>query len=441
VIVFAPDYRGPLFRVPAAGGEPTPVTDLDSARQDASHRWPSFLPDDQHFLYLASPSSADPQNLPWIVTGSLDSKENRTVGRAASPPAFTSPGFLLYVRGNRTLVAQPFDEKQLRTIGSTIPIADQVAVMSQKWNPGFAVSQNGVLVYQFGIFALSRLAWLDVKGTEIESVGPRAEFGEFQLAPDGRRAAVEVIDPRTGSVDLWIYDLERGGGTRWTNDPADDRSPIWSPDGRSIVFVSFRNGRSNLYMGPSDRAAAERLLLDSPHHKRPADWSPDGQWLLYDDYDPKSKWDVWILPLFGDRKPRLFLSSDSEEEHARFSPDGRWVAYQSNQSGQSEIYVTSFPDPGARTQVSTAGGRVPKWSADGKEIYFVAGNRRLMSATIVTGSPPSIGVPKLLFEGADDLSKYNPSADSKRFLVVLPQKDFRPPPLTVVVNWTAGLQR
>jgi len=243
--------------------------------------------------------------------------------------------------------------------------------------------------------------------------------------------------------------VARGLRTRFTFDPADERGAVWQPGGRRIVFASNRKGHFDLYQKSSSGAGSEDLLLESKLDKFPSSCSPDGRFLLYQTVDSKTRSDLWVLPLSGDRKPYPFLQTEFAELQGRFSADGKWVAYTSNESGTAQVYVRSFPDSGGKWQISTNGGAQPQWRHDGKELFWLSSDRKLMAVDVKSnGSTFDVGVPKALFELRIQTAGlpgprnfYVAAADGQRFLVAsVPEERFTTP-TTVVVNWTAGLKQ
>jgi Tol biopolymer transport system component len=469
-IVFSSGSRGPLNRIPASGGTPAPATKLDESRHETTHRWPYFLPDGRHFLYLAV-SSVDTESS--ISVASLDGKLQKLVVRAGSSMAYAPSwpaahslfgaaggehGYLLFLR-EQALLAQPFDAGRLELQGDAVPIAEQVSYNSGNRRAAFTVSENGLLAYLSGIATGfgGPLAWLDSSGKPMG-----APFGtnyfEPRPSPDGKRVAVYIFDLQASNGDIWIHDLVRGVSTRFTFDPAADRMPVWSPDGSRIVFASNRKGPFDLYQKDSSGAGTETPLLETPSSKTPTDWSFDGRFLAYDDLDPKgkSKSDIWILPLFGDRKPFAFVHTEFDESDAHFSPDGRWIAYASNESRRGEVYVVPFSPPqtgqaqgapaavaGGKWQISTTGGLRPRWSKDGKELFYMGADSRLMAVEIRSkGSSLEIGAPRPLF--AAPQPPFGPSVyevtAGPRFLFNI-AANTSSSPLTLVTNWTAALQK
>jgi Tol biopolymer transport system component len=451
VIVFAPDIAGALQQVSASGGASSAVTKLDDAGRVLSESWPYFLPDGQHFLYLRRGITGSESDT-GIYVASLASKESKLLLHASSNVAYAQ-GYLIFQREG-TLMAQPFDAKRQEVTGDAFPIAEQIQDEPYMARGVFAVSENGVLAYQTGsVRSESQLAWFDRNGKQISVLGDLANYRNVQLSSDGKRAMVDVFDRQNGNQDIWVYDVARGLRTRVTYDPADDGTPVWSPDGSRIAFSSNRRGHADLYQKSASGTGSEELLLESNVSKYASSWSSDGQFLLYHTLDPKSKRDLWILPLSGDRKPFPFLQTEFDERQGRFSPDGRWIAYASDESRRQEIYVAPFPGPGGKRQISTSGGQIPKWRGDGKEIFFLSPDDKLMAAEVNGASGTlEIGAVRVLFEVHTLYpSKWNQrvqihyvydvTADGQRFLVNIPVEQKASAPITLVLNWTADLKR
>jgi Tol biopolymer transport system component/tRNA A-37 threonylcarbamoyl transferase component Bud32 len=490
VILFAPSNAGPLVRVPASGGPPVAVTKLD---RQGSHRFPSFLPDGRHFLFYAQgrPDTAG------IYVGALDGPDahrvtaadtagvylssgqtSLAVGAASGPAeAFREGGWLLWVRAG-TLVAQRLDLDRQALTGDPVTLAGPVVADTNLNVAAVSVSAGGLVAYRTGGASQRQLAWVDRSGKALGPLGaPDANvLLHPSVSPDGHRAVVS----RTvqGNLDLWLLDGTRT--TRFTFDAAQDQLPIWSPDGSRIVFDSNRTGHRDIYEGSSSRAGEEVLLVASPQTKVATDWSADGRFLLYMGADPQTDWDLWVLPLEGDRPsttsrrpepaggrtPWVFLKTPFNERMGAFSPDGRWVAYQSNESGRMEIYVRPFAGPaasgaalrlrsgqaagaaGGQWQISTAGGIFPRWRRDGKELYYLGPNGVMMAAPLtVTDSTLAPGVPVALFPtrivggGVDNGQgrQYDVARDG-RFLIntVL---DEASAPITLLQNWRPDVKK
>jgi Tol biopolymer transport system component len=442
VIVFASGPFGPLYRVAAAGGTPVAVTALDQSRSETAHRWPYFLPDGRHFIYFVR--SAQPE-IGGVYVGSLDAKETKRLLPSTLNAAYASPGFLLFIR-NETLMAQRFDPDALQLTGDPFSVAEHVAYNLGLGRGSFSVSENGVLVYHAGSGQINQLVWFDRGGKQIGSLGAAGLYYTLWLSPDERRAAVSLIGTQTGTSDIWLFDLTRDLPSRFTTDPAQDTNPLWSPDGSRIVFSSGREGVSNFYQKTANGAGNEEILLKSSEEKWPDDWSSDGKFILYQTFNPKTNWDLWTLPMSGDRQPAPFLQTQFNEQQAKFSPDGKWIAYTSDESGGPEIYIQTFPTSGGRWRVSAGGGCQPSWRGDGRELFYIAADRKLMAVDVKLGTSFETGVPQPLFDTrvltlTDFRSHYAVAADGQRFLINSTIEETRASPISVVVNWNAGLKR
>jgi Tol biopolymer transport system component len=438
VILFDGRSQDPIYRVAAGGGTPAVAVVADAGRKEALVAWPEFLPDGRHFLYMAQ--GQKPEDHMYRV-GALDSKESKPLAAAQSLVTYAPPGHILFVREN-TLVAQPFDAKALKTTGEPVPLAEHIGTVSTGL-ARFSVSRNGVLVYRTGE-SPSRLLWVDRGGRELSTIGDPADYSDTLLSPTADRLALVLTDPRVGKSDIWIRDLTREVSSRFTFDSADDVSPLWSPDGKTIVFSSNRGGQFDLFAKSVGGGGQEEVLVRNDELKFAHSWSQDGRYIAFQSRSKKTGWDIWILPTFGDRKPTLFLQTSFNELRPAFSPDGRWLAYQSNESGRGEIYVQAFPGPGGKWQVSSAGGVEPAWRADGKEIYYGAPEQKLMAVDITAGESFQAGVPHPLFQArvqpvTNVRNHYLPSADGQRFLLLAPLGRESLVPTTVVLNWNAEL--
>jgi eukaryotic-like serine/threonine-protein kinase len=442
VIVFANgDSNQPLYRVAAAGGVPIPITTVDRSRGESGHAWPWFLSDGRHFLYLAWSGQADSRA---IYAGSLDSDKRTRIMASESMAAYAPPGFLLFER-EKELFAQPFDQNRLTVSGEPVPIAERVLYNPSNGRSAFAVASNGTLVYRSSHTDLL-LTWIDRRGN---AQGTATEPGAYvapALSPDEKQLVFEKS--RGSDGDLWIMDLVHGTSTQFTTNSSRNTAPVWSPDGRRVAFVSDRGGRQNLYVKDVDGDHDEALLLKSEHQKVPTDWSNDRRFVMYTDSPPNQDLDLWVLPMEGEPTPYVFLQTPFREEGARLSPNGHWVAYSSNESGKDEIYVQSFPTPGAKVRISNGGGRWPRWRADGKEIFYTNGNS-IVAADVIRALPGrglEAGASHLLFEAtlpSATFCPYDVSRDGQRFIVAgFPQATSLPTiPITVVLNWTAALKK
>jgi Tol biopolymer transport system component/tRNA A-37 threonylcarbamoyl transferase component Bud32 len=441
IIVFAPsDGRG-LSRVSDAGGEPVPLTRLDATRKDDSHRHPRFLPDGRHFLFLARLAGTTEHA---VVVGSLDGGETKELLRSPVAAEYAS-GHLLFVREGR-LMAQPFDPRRLEFAGEPFPVAEYVRLVAA--GPGstalgvFSASQTGLLAYQAGwSSSRHRLVWRDRDGRETGRLGNETYYYEVKVSPRGDRAAVTLSESAGGAADVWIYDIARNIRTRLTFSPEDESGTTWHPDSASVIYASGHHGSYGLLRRAVDGSEPEEVLHESSGPAYPCAVSPDGSLLAVNRQDTETDWDVWMLPLEGEREPYPFVRTPFHEAHGVFSPDGRWLAYQSWESGRPEVYVTPFPGAGREWQISNAGGRWPEWRQDGKELFYEAGDGMVMAVTIESrGDSLVAGTPQSLFplEPHANYPHYSPAPDGQRFLTIESVDAPAARPLTVLVNWLAG---
>jgi Tol biopolymer transport system component len=428
-----------IERVSAEGGEPTPVTTPGAS--EAAHLSPFFLPDGRHFLYVVVEKVA-PEVVPTrrVFVGDLDSNDRRPVltlgvGDNVVNVAYAA-GFLFRMRAG-ALVAHPFDVARLTPPGEAIPVEN--AVQTQYALAAFSVSTNGVLAYQPADAAAGdfRLTWLDRAGRQLSVLGEPGSYSNTELSPDGKRLAVSIVDEASRSRDIWTFDLTRGVRTRFTSNPADERAPLWSPDGSHITFNIGHTPSFDLFQKAANGAGSVEPLLQDGLSKDPNSWSPDGRFLVYRVTGPSATNDLWVLPTFGDRKPYPLVVTPFNENDASFSPNGRWVAYDSDESGRPEVYVTAFSG-GGKWEVSTSGGGLPRWRGDGAELYYITPDGAVM-AVPVKGDTTSleIGTAERLFQAHPPMQPgrfYVVTADGQRFLFIT--NPAAPPPLTVVVNWT-----
>ncbi len=443
VILFG-QITGTLMRVSAAGGSATPRTVPSQPIAGGDNRWPRFLPDGNHFLYLSTVVTTNA-----IYLGSLDSHETRRLFLASGNVEYIPPGYLLFTR-DRILMAQGFDAKKLQLVGEAFPVAEQLRDRPNL-ESSFSASPNGALAYVTGSSSPNHFVWVDRAGREARAPSGPVQAGSsqhFSLSPDENRVAID----QTGggeTDDIWMLELTRGNISRFTFDPS-NRNSAWSPDGNRLAFLSSRAGTAAIYQKAASGAAKDELLTTvSGVNSGPTDWSPDGRFLLYEQSGEKTGFDLWLLPLFGDRKPMPFLQTQFDEGQGRFSPDGHWVAYASTESGRPEVYVQTFPASGGKWQISNGGGMLPLWRRDGKELFYVVpAVGRLMSVEVKTSPQFEASAPKFLFQAPfalthqmDAGNHYAVSADGQRFLLNLPMQENASSPITVVLNWTAGLKK
>ena len=451
VIVFADASEG-LFRVPALGGVRLPITALDPARQENMHFGPSFLPDRRHFVY--SRHSTD-EKKDAIYLGSVDAKPGQQSSKPllASkwqamyvPSADAGTAYLLFVR-ERTLMAQPFDNRRMELKGQAQPVAEGLADDNSGnggW-AGFSATAHD-LVFQEDRVLDRQLTWYDREGKVLGTLGQPGDYQASALSPNGKWLAVSTKN-RQGA-DIWLLDLSRdGASTRFTFGSAINTDPVWSPDGSHIVFSSNRDGWFNLYQKPANGVTEEEVLLKSDRNKHPTSWSRDGRFLLYTVGEPKTMNDLWLLHLDHDMKAVPFLATEFDERQARFSPDGHWVAYTSNESGHAEVYVRPFSmnsagtavEAGGRWLISSGSASTPRWRGDGRELYYRSGNGGIMAVEIATTPAFRVGKPQPLGIAYFGPGGWDVTADGKRFLGL--SANGGPQPFTVVLNWQAGLKK
>jgi len=434
-IVFAPTNNGTLQRVVSAGGAPVPATTLDKG--ETAHRWPWFLPDGRHFLYLAS-GGGGASGTGVLRVGSLDSSETTSLGPAASNGMYGS-GHLVFVRGS-TLMAEPFDPVRREVTGEAFPVLDQL-LTTQNLYASFSVSATAVMSYgRGGGTPSAQLTWFDRAGKSLSKVGDPRSYINLALSPDERRLAASIATGSPSNIDIWLVDLARGATpSRFTFDPANEFDPAWSPDGSEVVFTSARTGPNLLYRHASSGAGQDELLAKQNFGASAPDVSRDGRFLAY----VANGGDVWVLPL-GGGEPAVFLQTPFAEADPAFSPDGRWMAYRSNESGQSQIYVQSFPKGGGKYLISLAGGTAPRWRGDGRELFFLAPDGTMMAAGIDTAKDFQATVPQSLFRtgitSTRDNHPYVVGKDGARFLIPVAERA-TPTPITVTLNWPAAVQK
>jgi Tol biopolymer transport system component len=429
------------------------VTALDPSRKEEFHLIPSFLPDGRHFVYLRiSPSAPESSG---IYVGTLDAKPEKQntqrllpyeVGLAYAAANDSGTDHLLFLHEG-TVMAQPFDAKRLALAGDPVPVAERVG--SFRDGAFFSTSANGVLVYRTADTDF-QVSWFDRQGTLSGRASEPGRFRAAALSPDGTRAVASRTNPQDAAkADLWLLDLSRGGGaTRLTFGAGMYEFPVWSSDGKRIVFT-FNNNILSQKLASGEGDEKELVRSISAGVIKATSWSPDGRFLLYVAVETlPTLFDIFVLPSDG-RKPVPFLQTRFAEEQGRFSPNGRWVAYVSDQSGASEVYVRTFaPDlsggsasSGGSVLVSRGGGTAPRWRGDSNELFYLAPNGKMMAVDVIAAPELRIGTPTPLFQTPPGAIVGDVTADSKRFLLVTPVGSSASAPFTVVLNWMAGLKK
>jgi eukaryotic-like serine/threonine-protein kinase len=439
---------GGVYRVSASGGIPERVTTLNAGRLEVTHRWPFFLPDGNHFFFMASPLGVvSPENS--IYVGSVAGKDTKLLFHGSSPIAYAM-GHVLYIE-DKVLMARPFDLKRLDFSGDAFPVAENILFNPIISNGVFSASQNGMLLYQQGSLTGSfSLLMFDREGRQLSSIGDPGAYTGPRLSPDGKRLLYVQIDPRGGKSDLWIRDLTSGQLSLLASDLRSPLGPAWSPDGQRVAYSGVKGSAPAIYVKPANVVGAEQELW------RPTDsfvysiaWTSDGKFLIFTELlSSTGKSRIAKLPTAGNAGPVPVLeAAGTNFGYARVSPDGKWIAYRSDESGTDEIYVSSFPNVPGKLQVSIAGGSMPCWRGDGKELYYLTPDNKLMAAEMkeANGSLQVVAT-KTLFQTAaaptrTGGSPYDVTPDGKRFLVDTQTSDQTSALLNVVENWTAEFKK
>jgi serine/threonine protein kinase len=442
-ILYAVTGGGPIMKIAAAGGDPAVVTRPEG--DQASHRFPQPLPGGEHFLYyvLGGPE------VRGVYVARIDGSESRRVVDTDTAAVYSPSGHLLFVR-QATLLAQAFDVATLTITGEPFQVAEQIARDPLAIQlAAVSASTSGTIAYRSGSTGVrTELVWFDRSGKQTgQLVNAESAGGQNPvMSADGRRVAWDRT--AAANVDIWSMDLRSGAPERLTSAAAIDAYPVWSPDGTRIVYGALRNQVMDLYWKPVGGAGTEQPLLVTPERKQPTDWSADGRFILFRITDPATGYDIWALPLGDGRpgEPFPVVRTPFDEREAQFSADGGWIAYQSNESNRTEIYVQRFPTPDRRVRVSTNGGAQPRWSRDGRELFYLSLDGELMAVPIAfddDGRTAEAGVPVPLFVArvgsvlsGSGRQQYMPSPDGQRFLINTVGNE-TPAPITLILNWNA----
>jgi len=448
-VVFATaDTTLGLQRVSAAGGEPTVLTKPDPARGETDHIWPEFLPGGEAVLFTITSAESGIDNS-QIAVLDLRSNTYKVLVRGGSHAQYLPTGHLVFGSGG-TLRAVPFDLARLEVTGTPVPVLEGV-VYTPSGTVDAVVGMNGTLMYVAGTVTtprvLSTLAWVDRRGGAKPLIAREASYRAPRISPDVSRIAVSIL-AQDGNEDVWVIDSERGTQTRLTSEREVDALPLWTPDGKRIVFSTVRTGTANsLYWMPADGSGSAEVLTQATSNQGATSWFPDGSVVAF--YDVGNTYDIFTLK--PGATPVRFLETKFREQGAVFSPDGRWIAYSSDETGRAEIYVAPYPGPGGKIAVSAAGGRSPRWSSDGKELVY-RNARQMMAVAVTPGPTLGIGSPRLLFEGeyaqeemGQGAHNYDVTADGQRFIMMLPvaqtERAEARREMVVVQNWFEELKR
>ena len=433
VIVFGPAPSGPLYKVRASGGAPEAVTVVDSAGGETAHRWPSFLPDGIHFIYASLPV-VDGEFKSHV--GSIESTERKELLSGSGAAVYANPGYVLYQR-NDALLAQRFDAGRREVRGDPFLVGEPPALSNYSASPGLSVSRNGVLTWLSAGRTENRLVWRDRAGREIGTVDiPLDQWGLPILSPDGRRAVIQQ-GASQGVGDVWVVDLEREIANRLTFGAGKNTVGPWSPDGREVIYASTRKGPRDAYRIHADGSGNDRVFYESAvPFKDVIDWSDDGQWVAMHEIGDATGWNIHVMRSDGTgRMP--WVVTRFNEQFPLIAPNGRWATYLSDESGTTQLYIQSFPEPGRRQQVTKTGAFFGLWSRDGSEIITLRPDLVVTSIPVTWGPEPSFGPPVELFQVSAQTQGLDIAPDGRRFLVVEAATQARPG-ISVAVNWRAG---
>lgn len=440
-IVFSFSNTSGLFRIPAAGGSPIPLTSPDTSTGEQTHRWPDVLPGGKAVLFTVGTGGSYDEAR--IAVQRLEGGAKKILSEKGTNPRYVSSGHVVFARGG-ALLAVPFDVDRLEAGTEAAPVLEGLRTEAVG-AAHFAVSRSGSLVYLPGPAAASQNnvpVWVDRRGTTRPVSEHRGPFTGPRLSPDGRRLAMAAFG---ANQDVWLLEIERASLTRLTLAGSEEFDPIWAPDGTRVAYTSERLGKNlEVFSMPADGSSGEEELVSGESHRVGQDFSRDGRFLAFSEIHPETGWDLWVLPFDGDRKPAPFLRTPFDEAQPTFSVDGRWIAYTSNESGRFEVYAQPYPGPGRKIQASLSGGIEPLWSRDGRELFFRSGNRML--AVPVRREPDlALGTPQVLFESRafrdtdPEFRQYDEAPDGRFVMIADEPSGTTQPPLRLVLNWLSEL--
>jgi serine/threonine protein kinase/Tol biopolymer transport system component len=431
----------PLSRVPASGGQPLQLTALNTKRAETGHDSPQSLPDSRHFLYHSWSVS---EEFSGIYLGSLDGSDPVLLLRGISNAAFAPPDHILFSQ-NGVLIARHFDQSSYEVSGESVTIARLPAATDLATS--LSASRNGVLAFVSGAFGAERqLEWFNRSGKSEGTVGGKGTYFTPRLSPDGSKIAVTLAPFRSPTRDIWVFDQALHRETRLTFDQLHNWTPVWSPDGSQLAYSSNPKEKFHLYVRSADGSGARQPLLEDDATEYVDSWSLDGKYVAFARMSPggKSGWDIWGMPLFGDRRPFPIVESQSNKEDPSFSPNGKWLAYDSDESGQWEVYVVPFPRGEGKWQVSKGGGEQPRWRRDGKELFYVGTGNRLMAAEVRDkGASLDFGTEQALFpiQAPDNPYRtYDVTGDGKKFIIVTGAAGLNAKAITLIADWPVLLE-
>jgi eukaryotic-like serine/threonine-protein kinase len=449
VIVYAPSPAGPLWKVNPDGTDAAPLTDKLLADKEASHRWPVFLPDGDHFIFWAGDFDQGPNDRhTGIYLSSLGAKQKDLVTPALSSCGY-GQGRLYYVDDKHSLVSVRMGESNATLLDRPRVVAAHVGRNPSTYWGAFAVADNGTVVYHLASgTTLSQLTWYNRDGQELAKVGDMSIMANPKLSPDAQRVAVDVADLKDRNVDVWIRDLPGNAYTRFTFDPAEETNAVWSHDGKNIAYRSAASGGCIIRLKNANGLEAERGVGRGRGvvDQMPTSWTRDDTGIVITQQTPATGSKLLLLSV-ADGKETPVVNASGSQYGGQISPDGKWLAYASDESGDWDVYITPFPATGGKLQVSRGGGTEPRWRGDGKEIFYLSPTKQIMSVTVTAAGGLSTGPPTLLFQiharapvSSTDIFSYDVTADGQRFLVNQYVKPAQVLPLNIVLNSTAGMQ-
>jgi len=442
VIVFAPNAGGPLLKVAASGGKAEPATSLDATRKEEGHRMPWFLPDGEHFLYVSLPAHDGKFD---AFVGSVSDTSRVSIGSFDAAPVYADPGYLLYARQG-TLVAVPFDVRAMKITGEAISLEDEPSSILDptiSWTAGHSVyvSKSGALAYYSAPSINTTATWYDANGVATGPLNlPPGHYESIEVSPDGTRGvAVKSVSPSESS--LWLVDLARGNASPFSTGAGRNDAPVWSPDGKRVIWVSDRSGPENFYIKNIDDAQPERLFFESQVMFNGAtSWSPDGHWVITNQLDPDTAQNVYAMDASGSKPPVLLVRSRFRDMGGTVSPDGKWLAFTSEESGQFELYAQAFPTPGPHIHLSSEGGITGWWTNDGRQFVYVgADERSLWRVDVQSGATLTVGTPHKFATLPADVVRIAALPDRKRFIGIAAER-VGTGSITIVQNWLAAIR-
>jgi hypothetical protein len=448
IIIYAPDTGGAIWRVNADGTGAAPLTDKIFLQTEYTHRWPVFLPDGDHFVFWTGAFALANQQPPGVYLSSLSASEKKFVVPSISGPAYAH-GHLYYIDSRRMLIAIPFDPARGATTGEPAVVSDRVTYQPSVFWGAFGAGGSDTVVFNTSVgSALSALTWYDRTGKELGRVGEPGVLGNPSLSPDGHRAAVDIADLKGANVEVWIRDLDHNTSSRFTFDRQEEVTGVWSRDGSQVAFRAVHSNSVDLVVKKAAGLESQKVALTGLRDDDifPNSWAPDGQHIL-STYEPAAGGSELVVVDVPNDKMAPFLADKTTGTDGQISPDGKWAAYASNESGDWEIYVTTFPKAEGKWQVSRTGGREPRWRGDGKELYYIDSKGMLTAVPVTTEGTFSSGAPTPLFIihgrtaiSSSDIFTYDVMKDGQRFLVNRYVKPDHVQPLTVVMNAAAGMK-